>query len=131
LHYYKTISVSVLLFNKYKAVRTHCGLHSHMSKGEAEFCNVLQLEERAGVTRIVKLQPNVLLTEAKIRIIPDWLVFRIKSVVEEEQIYIDFKGYDSQSWKRNRKLWKHYGPAPMEVWKKNSKGFYLHEVINV
>ena len=90
------------------------------------FCGELQLLERAKEIKILKNQPNVFLTEARIRVIPDWLIYRVRS---NEEIYIDFKGYDGQSWLRNRKLWKFYGPRPMEVWRRNGNRFVLSETI--
>lgn len=114
-----------MTWHKYKAQRTNCGLHSHMSKGEAEMCGELQWMEKAGRLEILKVQPNVFLTEARIRVIPDWLIRRN----DGSEVYLDFKGYEPQSWKRNRKLWMHYGPAPLEVWKKKGKGFFCSETI--
>lgn len=111
-------------FNKFHAQRAHCGKHSHASRGEAEFCCELQLQERAGLLVIEKNQPNVFLTEAKIRIIPDWLVRQ-----GGKEFFIDYKGFDSQSWKRNRKLWQHYGPMPLQVWRKKGNRFFCSEII--
>src|SRR4051812_40008530 len=93
------------LKNKFRAIRTSCGVHSHASRGEAEFCGQLQWEQGAGVTKILKNQPNVFLTAARIRVIPDWLILR---VAVGEEVYVDFKGFEGPSWRRNRNLWKFY-----------------------
>lgn len=111
--------------SKYRAVRTHCGKHAHMSKAEAECCGHFQMRERAGELVIEDSQPNVFLTLARLKVIPDWLI----RYSDGRRVYADYKGAETKSWGRNRRLWKHYGPLPMEVWKKNNKGFFISEVI--
>lgn len=113
------------MWSKYKVVRTNCGKHSHMSKAESECCSFFQLLEKAGELEIISSQPNVFLTAAKIRIIPDWLI-RYK---DGREVYADYKGYEPQSWRRNRKLWQHYGPKPMEIWKKKGARFFISETV--
>jgi len=107
------------------AVRSHCGLHSHMSGAERDCCLYFQMLEKVGYLKILKVQPNVLLTDAKIRVIPDWLL----EFKDGSQRYADMKGFETQSWGRNKRLWKFYGPLPMEVWKKKGDVFYISETI--
>jgi hypothetical protein len=120
------IAAAQMTYSKYRAVRTNCGVHSHMSQAEAEYCCELQLRERSGELEIIVVQPNVFLTEAKIRVIPDWYIRYSEPV---RYVYVDYKGMETQSWRRNRKLWMHYGPAPLEVVKKKGTRFFISETI--
>jgi hypothetical protein len=108
------------------AIRTSCGTHSHMSAAEAQCCGMFQLLEKAGELTILESQPNVFLTEARIRVIPDWLI----EYKDGRKVYADYKGFETQSWRRNRKLWMHYAKLPMEVWKKKGERFFISETIN-
>jgi hypothetical protein len=117
----------LMTYSKYRAVRTSCGKHSHMSKAESEYCCELQLRERAGELEIISSQPNLYLTEARIRVIPDWLI----RYADGREVYVDYKGFESQSWRRNRKLWQFYGPRPLEVIKKKGTRFFISETIPV
>ena len=110
---------------KYRAVRTHCGKHAHMSGAESDCCLYFQMLERAGELEIISSQPNVFLTDAKLRIIPDWLI----KYRDGREVYADYKGFETASWGRNRKLWKFYGPRPLEVWKKKGVRFFISETI--
>lgn len=111
--------------SKYHAVRTSCGKHSHASRAESECCCYFQLLERGGELEILKSQPNVFVTDAKLRIIPDWLI-RYR---DGREVYADYKGCESPSWRKNRKLWIHYGPKPLEVWKKKGTRFFVSETL--
>lgn len=112
---------------KYGAVRTSCGKHSHASGGESDYCCELQLRERVGDITIVQSQPNVFLTEARIRVIPDWLI--VDHGKNDAEVYVDFKGFEGASWRRNRKLWMHYGPATLLVVKRRGTRFFVSETI--
>ncbi len=96
-----------------------------MSMAEADCCSFFQLLERAGELEILKSQPNVFLTHARIRVIPDWLL-RYK---DGREAYADYKGCETASWGRNKKLWKFYGEKPLEVWKKKGTRFFISETI--
>jgi predicted nuclease of restriction endonuclease-like RecB superfamily len=81
------------------------------SKGEYEYYEFLKLREAAGEIRILAQQPTVYLTDARIGYKPDFLI-------EENgrQVWIDFKGFATTQWKLKRRLWRYYGPGPLEVW---------------
>jgi len=97
-----------------------------MSRAEAACCSYFQLLEKGGELKIMDSQPNVFVTDAKLKIIPDWLLLYSD---ERGLRYADYKGCSTQSWGKNRRLWKSYGPMTMEVWKQNSKGFFVSELI--
>ena len=96
-----------------------------MSGAEAGCCAFFQLLAKVGDLEILKVQPNCFLTEAKIRVIPDWLL-RYR---DGREVYADYKGFDTQSWGRNKKLWKFYGRQPLEVWRQKNGRFFLSETI--
>lgn len=111
---------------RHKSTSTECNLkHRHMSRGEARCCDYFQFLEIQGLLKILKVQPNVFLTDAKLKVIPDWLL----EYPGGDLRYADYKGLESQSWGRNKKLWKFYGPAPMEVWKSKGDRFFVTETI--
>ncbi len=86
--------------NKYGAVRTSCGFHSHHSRREAERCQELCLLEKAGAISGLKQQPRFKLTGG-IRYVGDfaYTVTRTQAIVIE-----DTKGVRTQAYKLKRKL---------------------------
>lgn len=113
--------------HKYGAVKTqrkHPGL-SFASKLEGEVYDYLLLLQKAGEITRIKIQPHVFLTKARIEMIPDFLV-----IENGEEIYVEAKGFQNDVYRIKRRLWKHYGPAPLRVMVKDySRGVKLLEEI--
>lgn len=94
---------------------TTCGLeHRHDSKLEVAVCEILQWRQKAGEIRIVKSQAHVYLTEAKYHCIPDFECFDLKL---NDLFWVEAKGFEVQRWGDTKKLWRVYGPGPLEIWK--------------
>ncbi|MEM5807984.1 MAG: DUF1064 domain-containing protein [Candidatus Aenigmatarchaeota archaeon] len=112
--------------HKYKARRTTSsdGLF-FASKAEAVCYEILKQKIQNKEIKEVKLQPKVELTNAKIIYKPDFLVIKNN----KEILYIECKGYETRDWKIKKKLWKYYGPAPLEIWKIKGTKPICYEII--
>lgn len=74
----------------------------------------------------VQVKDHVYLTRARILLIAD---FKITELSGAER-WIEAKGFETPEWRIKRRLWKHYGPGPLEIWKRQGKkGLVLHETI--
>lgn len=87
--------------------------HSHRSKLEASVCATLYLRKRAGEFREILVEQSVYLTEARIQYVVDFSC----ETPGGQLIYVEAKGFETQTWRTKLKLWESYGPAPLEIWK--------------
>ncbi len=111
---------------KYKARRiSHAG-KTFASRAESSLYDLLNLWQESGTIKDLQEQPQITLTRAKIRMIPD---FKYVDSVTNELQYAEFKGFETDVWRIKRRLWEHYGPAPLHVWKGPHSKIYLHETI--
>lgn len=97
------------------------------SKLEAAVYDLLILREKAGEIRFRQSQKHIYLTDARVLYIAD---FEFEYVANGEIAYAEAKGYESARWPTVKKLWKHYGPGRLEIWKGTYKKPYLDETIN-
>lgn len=114
---------------KYSAVRTERGGYSFASKGEASCFTMLKLLERAGELSNIQVQDHVYLTEAGILYVADFKVFDVKL---QRDVWIEFKGAETATWRIKRRLWQKYGPGILRVYKRTGRKdapIYLHEEI--
>lgn len=94
------------------------------SKLEGSVLSMLLLRVRAGEIRDLKTQVNVYLTDARILYQADF------SYQENgEEIYAEAKGFETPVWKIKLRLWKHYGPGKLLIYKGSAKRFYLEETV--
>lgn len=111
--------------DKYGNVKmSHAG-YSFASKLEAALFDLLNLEMKAGIWTDIQCQASVYLTEAKILYKPD---FKVVSSVGDEA-YAEAKGFETDTWRIKRRLWKHYGPGPLMIYKGSSRGPFVFETI--
>lgn len=111
-----------LRWNKFKNHPVkHAGM-SFASKGESRCYDMLVLEEQAGLISNIRAQASVYLTDARILYKPDFCVFDHKL---NEDVYVEYKGMETPVWRIKRRLWMHYGPGRLRVY----KGKNLHEEI--
>lgn len=101
--------------NKYGAERKESPMpelagRSFASKLERDRAGELVIMLRAGLITQLVFHPRVLLTDAEISYHPDFAYHEKGSPVWEET-----KGYETDRWRIIRKLWAHYGPAPLRV----------------
>jgi len=87
--------------------------HSHRSKLERAVCDLIWFREKAGEIKLLQVEAHVYLTKAKINYIPDFKCLDLKN---NEEFYIEAKGYPDAKWPIKKKLWRHYGPARLEIW---------------
>lgn len=99
---------------------------SFASQLEAGLFLMLQDMEQTGEVKDVRCQPHVFLTDARIEMIPD---FSVHDLRRQELIYHEAKGFETDVWRIKRRLWVHYGPAPLWVWKGRGTALKLVEEI--
>lgn len=104
-------------YSKYRAVRTEVDGITFASKAEASLYQYLKLTGQESI----EIGPKVYLTDAKILFKPD---FRCGAV------YYEMKGMETPSYKLKKRLWQHYGPTALYIYKmKNGKPFHDETII--
>ena len=112
---------------KYGNVKTKIAGHWFDSKAEAALFLRLSLEEREGRIRDLSHHPGaVFLSAARIRYQPD---FRFVNCATGETEYAEFKGAETQAWRKNLKLWRAMGPGKLHIWKGDSKYMKIVETV--
>lgn len=106
---------------------SHAGF-SFASKLEAKLYDILFLMKAAGELTDIKVQDHVYLTNARILYIVDFKVTLSKT--HEEQWY-ESKGFETSDWKIKKRLWKHYGPGKLNIYKGTTKAIWLAETVEV
>jgi hypothetical protein len=112
--------------HKYNATKVETDGHSFSSKLEAALYQHLRLREKAGEIKILQTQDHVYLTDARIAYIPD---FKCEDLSTGEIYWVEAKGFESDRWPTIKKLWKHYGPGRLEIWKGTYLRLHLEEVL--
>lgn len=112
--------------SKYKAQKTIHKGYSFASKGEANCFDMLTLLEKAGEIKILQLQPQVHLTLARILYKPD---FKILDIKLNQEVYCEFKGFETSEWKIKKRLWEYYGPALLRVYRSRGNRIVLTEEV--
>lgn len=102
------------LKSKYGAKPTKHAGYSFASKGEAGCFDMLSLLEKAGKIRDIKTQVTVYLTRARIIYKPD---FQFEDLDLSETVYAEYKGFETPEWRIKRRLWMHYGPGRLRIYK--------------
>lgn len=114
-------------WHKYKAkrIKTRDG-HAFASKLEGSLYEQLCLRVNAGEFHSLKCQVQVYLTDAKILMKPD---FSALDTTNDETIYFEAKGIETDVWRIKRRLWEYYGPGRLEVYKGTYRNVELYEII--
>lgn len=107
-------------FNRYpqkkygnKKVETHG--HWFDSKLEAAVFQVLKLLEASGEIAALRHHPGtVFLSEARIQYRPDFTFTRASTGKQE---WAEAKGFETQRWPTQKKMWKFFGPGPLHIYK--------------
>lgn len=107
------------MLNKYRAKR----VGNFSSKLEASVYAYLEAQEDVSE---IKCQQKVYLTEARILYIADFSYLRCGKLT-----YGEAKGVETATWRLKKKLWKFYGPAPLEIYMGSYARPYLAEEIKV
>lgn len=99
--------------NKYGNKKCEADGYTFSSQLERSVYYCLRLRERAGLIRLDMLQDSVKMTDAKILYRPD---FRIIVLKTNETRWVEAKGKSTATWSIKLRLWKCYGPGPLEIW---------------
>jgi len=113
-------------FQKYRSKRVNYEGHSFASQLEAAVFNLLTLREKAGEIKEIQHQDHIYLTNARICYIPDFKFFDLKT---EEYTWAEAKGFETPEWKIKKRLWQHYGPGRLEIYKGSAKRITLAETL--
>lgn len=100
--------------------------HWFHSRLEESVYLLLKLREKAGEIKILQCQDVVYLTLARIRYEPD---FKCLDLRTNEEFWCEAKGFENDRWPMKKKLWKYYGPGPLEIWKGTHVRPALKEII--
>ena len=87
---------------------------SFRSKLEFAVRNILIMREKAGEIKILQREHHVYLHAARFEYIPDFHCLDLKTGSE---FWVEAKGFETDIWKRNYRLWKYHGLGPLEIWK--------------
>lgn len=113
--------------HKYRAKRVERDGRSFASGAEAALYGLLKIEESQGLVSNIRCQVQVHLTEARIIYKPDFLVF---DETIREEVYCEFKGFETPCWRIKLRLWKNgYGPGRLRIYKGTANKVYLHEEV--
>lgn len=102
--------------------------HGESFRSKLEFAvrNLLKMREAAGEILILGREVHVELHAARFKYIPD---FHCRDLRTGQEFYVEAKGVETDIWKRNYRLWKFHGPAPLEIWKGNARAPRLVETL--
>ena len=99
---------------KYKNHKTEIAGVTFDSKGEAGLYNLLAIRQSKKEISEIKIQDVVYLTDARIMYKPD---FRFINLATGKHEWAEYKGFETSDWKLKFRLWEHYGPGPLHVYK--------------
>jgi hypothetical protein len=111
---------------KYNAQKTVIDGESFPSKFEAAGWRIFKALEASGAIRDLSRYERVRLSDAGIPYKPDW---SYTDVGTNQKRFVEMKGVETDRFRLIKKLWKAYGPAPLEVWKGTHKRPYLDQTI--
>lgn len=110
---------------KYGSTRVKQYGYSFASKLEAAVFAIYKAMEKAGEISDLKIQQRVyLLREPDIYYIPDYSFVR-----DGELVYAESKGMETPEWKLKKKLWIHFVPHKLEIWRGSYQRPKLDEII--
>lgn len=109
---------------KYGAKKVESYGMSFASKGERSTYEYLKYLELAGEIKVIQAQDHVYLSAARILYIPDFKIFDVKL---NKEVWIEFKGVETPVWRIKRRLWIHYGPGLLRVYKKTGRSLSMTE----
>jgi hypothetical protein len=105
---------------KYKNEPTRCHLnHPHPSRLEMRVCLLILAKEQHGEVRLLQWQDHVYLTDGRLHCIPD---FKVEDMKTGEVFWIEAKGMETNRFRDIVRLWRHYGPGKLEIYKANRRG---------
>jgi hypothetical protein len=110
--------------SKYGARKTNHAGHSFASRGEAGLYDYIRALEQSREAKLKQVQPQVYLSDARILYKPDFLIEDLKL---GQDVWLEFKGFETPEWRIKRRLWMFYGPGLLRVFKGYGRGLSLME----
>lgn len=86
--------------------------YSFGSKLEAAVYQLLKIRIKAGEIKLIQVQDHVYLSDARIGYVADFKC----TLVDDRFLWVEAKGYANDRWPMKKKLYKFYGPGPLEIW---------------
>jgi len=109
----------------FKRKPTKLAGRSFDSKAESHCFSFLQALEKAGEIRDIETQQTIPLV-AGIRLRVDYVFFDIKL---NEQVFGEYKGFETPEWLLKKKLWKVFGPGRLRIFMGNWPRYKIEELI--
>jgi hypothetical protein len=102
--------------------------HRFDSKLELQVHGLLELQEKQGELSNIRHHPKeVRLTRSGVIYKPDYVVFDAKL---QTDVWVEAKGFETSDWRIKRRLWMHYGPGLLRIYRAGGAGWpMLHEEI--
>ena len=99
------------------------------SKAERDRAEILKAMEQDGSITDLELQPQVVLTRARIKYKPDFAYTDEAGI----RFWEDVKGVETEGFRIKAKLWSCYGPGPLRITKRKSvkAGFQVTKTIYI
>lgn len=97
----------------------------YASKAEMQYAQFLDLMVQAGELLGVREQVTVELGVPENKYRPDFVC----TLPNREEYYVDVKGHETAKFKRDKKLWAAYGPAPLHIVKRVGRRLATVEII--
>jgi dsDNA-binding SOS-regulon protein len=112
---------------KYKSIRVTVDGIQFASKLEAHLYAYLKMMMNKGILSNLRTQVPYYLTDARIRYVADFEAFNHQVGAT---IAYEAKGMELPAWRIKRKLWSHYGPYRLFIYKRQgTNGLILSEAI--
>jgi hypothetical protein len=111
--------------SKYGSQKVETDGYSFSSKLELAVYQMLRHRLMAGEIKAIQVQAHVYLTDACILFIPD---FRC-TLANGDDIFVEAKGFQTDVYRIKRRLWMHYGPSELHIYKGSYTRLYLDEII--
>lgn len=112
---------------KYKNKKTESHGYLFDSRLEGGLYGYLKMLEQAGEIRNLRVKPNIFLTEARLRMIPDFSAEHKE--LEWEEVFHEAKGYETDVWRIKYRLWPFYGPGRLRIYKGRAQSFQMVEEV--
>lgn len=98
---------------------------TYASKAERQYADRMYALRDAGVVRLVLEQTTLWLGVPENTYRPDFFVIEADGTA----YFVDVKGVETQAFRKTKKLWAAYGPAPLHIVKKKKHEFLTAQVI--
>ena len=110
--------------NKFHAVKVKDSHGSFDSKAEREMHSLLMLMEKGGLVSNIRHHPPAVQLTRFVKWKVDWIVFDEK---KKEDIYVEFKGKETERFHVILQLWPEFGPGRLQIWTKKGNRIFMYK----